>query len=125
VLSGPTLRVEVFQDDLDRFVDFYVRVLRFELIADRRNEAEPYVALQRGSVRIGALQAWQAVDKSQRALPAGAEFVIEVDDLTAERNAAVAAGYPLDVDVTTRSWGLTDFRLFDPDGHYTRFTTKQ
>ncbi len=122
--SGPTLRVEVFPDDLDGF-DFYVRVLRFELTADRRNDAEPYVAIQRGSVRIGALQAWQAVEASQRALPAGTELVIEVDDLTAERNAIVATGYPLDVDGTTRPWGLTDFRLFDPDGHYIRFTTKQ
>jgi lactoylglutathione lyase len=51
--------------------------------------------------------------------------VIEVDDLTAERNAVVAAGYPLDVDLTARLWGLTDFRLLDPDGYYIRFTTKQ
>jgi catechol 2,3-dioxygenase-like lactoylglutathione lyase family enzyme len=125
VLIGPSLRVEVFPGDLDRFVDFYVGVLRFEVIADRRDHAEPYVAVQRGSVRIGALQAWEAVDKSHRALPAGTEFVIEVDDLAAERNAIVAVGYPLDTDITIRSWGLADFRLFDPDGHYIRFTTTQ
>jgi lactoylglutathione lyase len=125
VLIGPRLRVEVFPEDLDRFVDFYVGVLRFELTADRRNDPEPYVAVQRGSVRIGALQAWEAVDKSRRALPAGAELVIEVDDLEAERDAVVAVGYPLDADITARSWGLADFRLFDPDGHYIRVTTKQ
>ena len=125
MLSGPTLRVEVFPEDLDRFVDFYVRVLRFELTADRRNDADPYVAVKRGSIRIGALRAWTAVDRSQRAPPTGAEFVIEVDDLAAERDAIMAAGYPLDADITTRPWGLTDFRLFDPDGHYIRFTSKQ
>jgi lactoylglutathione lyase len=125
VLIGPSLRVEVFPEDLDRFVDFYVGVLRFELAADRRSDAEPYVAVQRGSVRIGALEAWEAVDKSRRALPAGAELVIEVDDLEAERNAIVATGYPLDSDIATRSWGLADFRLFDPDGYYLRITTRQ
>ena len=26
-------------------------------------------------------------------------------------------------DLTARSWGLTDLRLFDPDGYYLRLTT--
>jgi catechol 2,3-dioxygenase-like lactoylglutathione lyase family enzyme len=125
MLSGPTLRVELFPEDLERFVEFYVGVLRFELVTDRRDDAEPYVAVRRGSVRIGAARAWRAVDASQRALPAGAEFVIEVDDLAAERNAILAAGYLLDADITARPWGLTDFRLFDPDGHYIRFTDRR
>lgn len=125
MLGEPTLRVEVFPQDLDRFVDFYSRVSRFELTVDRRSDAEPYVAVKRGSVRIGALQAWSAIDKSQRALPTGAEFVIEVDDLETERDAILAADYPLDADITARPWGLTDFRLSDPDGHYIRFTTRR
>ena len=43
-----TLRFEIFPDDLDATVDFYLRVLRFRLIADRRDEPSPYVSLQRG-----------------------------------------------------------------------------
>ena len=51
-----TLRFEIFPDDLDATVDFYMRVLRFRLTADRRDQRDEYVCLQRGSVRVGA--AW-------------------------------------------------------------------
>jgi len=117
------LRFELFPADLDRFVDFYVRVLRFELKADRRHEQPPYVFVSRGGVRIGALRAWEQVDPQLRALPHGVELVIEVEDLAAERDAVLMAGAALAEDITARPWGLEDFRLFDPDGYYLRFTT--
>ena len=117
------LRVELFPTDLDRFVDFYVRVLRFELETDRRHEQPPYVSVSRGGVRIGALRAWQEVDPQVRSLPHGVELVIEVEDLVAERDAVLRAGATLSEDITQQYWGLEDFRLLDPDGYYIRFTT--
>jgi predicted enzyme related to lactoylglutathione lyase len=117
------VRFELFPADLDRFVDFYVGVLRFEIAADRRHEQPPYVYLRRGSIRIGALEAWEDVDRSVRSVPHGVEIVIEVEDLHAERDAVMVAGYPLAQDICRRPWGLEDFRLFDPDGYYLRFTT--
>ena len=118
------LRFELFPVDLDRFVDFYVRVLRFVLVADRRDEQPPYVALKRGGVRIGAIPAWEEVNPRLRALPQGVEIVIEVDDLVAEREAVLGAGHPLTEDITERPWGLSDFRIFDPEGYFLRFTTR-
>ena len=50
--------------------------------------------------------------------------MIEVGDLVAERDATVAAGYPLKEDIIERSWGLASFRLHNPDGYYLRFTTR-
>ncbi len=123
-MSEPALRVEMFPSDLTRFVDFYVAVLRFELVQDRRADAIPYVSVRRGSVRIGASQSWQPIDQAQRSVPTGIEIVIEVDDLKAERAAIVSAGHPVAEDVTSCPWGLPDFRIFDPDGHYVRFTTR-
>jgi lactoylglutathione lyase len=123
VLGRPEVRFELFPADLDRFVDFYVRVLRFELASDRRDEETPYVYMRRGSIRIGAVKAWEEVDPRVRAVPHGVEVVIEVDDLQAERDAVVAAGHPLAEDISRRPWGLEDFRLFDPDGYYLRITT--
>ena len=120
----PTVRFELFPRDLDRFVDFYVRVLRFVVASDKRPEGEPYVYLKRGDVRIGATRAWEDVNPALRSAPHGVEIVIEVEDLAAERDAVVHAGYPLSEDVSRRPWGLTDFRLFDPDGYYIRFTTR-
>jgi lactoylglutathione lyase len=122
--GNPSVRFELFPTDLDRFVDFYVRVLRFEIAIDRRHEPQPYVYLKRGDVRIGALRAWEEIDPRARSVPHGVEIVIEVDDLVAERNAIVMTGYTLAEDLVERPWGLADFRLFDPDGYYIRFTTR-
>jgi lactoylglutathione lyase len=118
------LRIELFPADLDVFVDFYTRVLGFEVFADRRHEDPPYAAVRRGRVQIGAVRAWTPVDRSARGLPTGTELVLEIDDLTAERDRIIAADWPLDEDLTERPWGLTDFRLYDPDGYYLRVTTK-
>jgi predicted enzyme related to lactoylglutathione lyase len=118
-----SLRIELFPSDLDRFVDFYLRVLRFELVVDRRGEPSPYVAVRRGDVRIGAVAARQPVDPAARSVPQGVEIVFEVVDLEAERNAVVGAGSELAEEIVERPWGQRDFRLFDPDGYYLRFTT--
>lgn len=118
-----TVRFEIFPDDLDGTVDFYTRVLGFQLTQDRRGEPDPYVSLQRGSVRVGALQAVPA-PQATRVPPAGVEVVLEVDDVTRERDRIVAAGWPLADDLQHRPWGLTDFRILDPAGYYLRITDR-
>jgi lactoylglutathione lyase len=118
------LRVELFVADLDVFVDFYTRVLGFEIVDARRHAEQPYVAVRRGRARIGAVRRWAPVDRSARGLPTGTELVLETDDVTAERDRVIAAGWSLDEDLTERPWGLTDFRLYDPDGYYLRMTAK-
>ncbi|MCI0184925.1 hypothetical protein MM817_03222 [Acidibacillus sp. S0AB] len=32
--------------------------------------------------------------------------------------------YPINAPLEVRPWGLTDFRLLDPDGYYLRITSK-
>ena len=51
---GMNLRFEIFPSDLDATADFYRRVLRFEVTADRRGEPQPYMGFRRDAVRIGA-----------------------------------------------------------------------
>jgi lactoylglutathione lyase len=119
-----TLRCEIFPDDLDVIVDFYTRVLRFRLTADRRSEPDAYVSLQRGSVRVGAARRAVPDARAARVPPAGVELVLEVDDVAGERDRVVAAGWPLQEDLQHRPWGLTDFRVLDPAGHYLRITDR-
>ena len=120
-----TLRFEIFPDDLDATVDFYLRVLRFRLIADRRDEPSPYVSLQRGSVRVGAARRAVVPDaRAARRPPAGVELVLEVDDVVAERDQITAAGWPITEDLRDRPWGLRDFRVLDPAGYYLRITDR-
>jgi predicted enzyme related to lactoylglutathione lyase len=117
------LRFEIFASDLDRTVDFYVRVLGFELLRDERTTATPYIYMKRGEVRIGGLGYSGAVPEGARRPPIGVELVLEVADLDAEHNRILDARWPLTEGITLRPWGLRDFRLLDPDGYYLRFTT--
>jgi lactoylglutathione lyase len=118
-----SLRIEIFPRDLDTTVTFYQAALAFTLERDERLAEIPYVAQRREGIRIGARQITDPVPRDARRLPAGTEIVLEVDDLDAERDRILAAGYELAEDLTARSWGLTDLRLFDPDGYYLRLTT--
>jgi lactoylglutathione lyase len=118
-----TLRFEIFPADLDATVDFYQRVLGFQLTDDRRDQ-DDYVALRRGAVRVGAVREAVPDEPAARRPPTGVELVLEVDDVAAERHRVVAAGWPLDDDLRDQSWGLRDFRILDPDGYYLRITNR-
>lgn len=118
---GATLRIEVFPADVDTSVAFY-EGLGFELVGRKVDPA--YASIRRDEVRIGMLQA-QPHPPEQRAVPIGTEIVIAVDNIRAERDRAVAAGVDLAEDLQDRPWGLTDFRVSDPDGYYLRFTDRR
>ncbi|HEY1519593.1 MAG TPA: VOC family protein [Solirubrobacteraceae bacterium] len=117
-----SLRCEIFPSDLDATVDFYVQVLAFRLVRDERASGHPYVALERGDVKLGAAARTEVPDRDQRRPPTGVELVLEVDSLEADRERVAQAGWPVVEDVTHRPWGLSDFRLLDPSGCYWRIT---
>ncbi|MBS2539009.1 GNAT family N-acetyltransferase [Catenulispora sp. NF23] len=118
------LRVEVFAADLDAFVDFYTRVLGFDLADDRRKSENPYAAVASGLARIGAVPSWSAVDPAARSVPSGTEIVLEVGDVEAAYRRASDSGWPIADPLTERPWGLRDFRVSDPDGYYVRVTSR-
>jgi lactoylglutathione lyase len=120
---GTNMRIELFPQDLDSFLDFYTNVLRFSVDRDERDFPTPYVSIHRDAVRIGALRSEILVVPTYRTPPTGVEIVLEVNDLEAEKDAIVSVGWPLDEDITIRPWGLRDFRVRDPDNYYLRFTT--
>jgi lactoylglutathione lyase len=109
--------------DVDVAVAFYEEVLAFHVVRDERDTDAPYVALERGGVRLGLAQRPDVPDRGQRRPPVGVELVVEVDDVDADRDRVLAARWPLVEDLTARPWGLTDFRLLDPDGYYWRVTS--
>jgi lactoylglutathione lyase len=75
-------------------------------------------------VRIGASRTSEQVERRARTVPSGVEIVLEVDDVVAAHRRVLAAGHPLEQDLTRRPWGLTDFRIHDPFGYYLRFTDR-
>ncbi len=118
-----SLRIEIFPSDLNATVRFYVDLLGFSLVTDRRADAAPYLALQRDDVHIGAA-AIPGGHHLYRRPPTGVEIVLEVDYLHAERDRIRLAGWPIEEDIMRRPWGLQDFRVLDPDGYYLRFTSR-
>ena len=117
-----SLRFEIFTADLGGVVAFYTQVLGFTLVRDERTAPVGYVALQRDLVQIGAAYRADPVDPAARHPPTGIELVLEVDDLRAEHDRVVATGWPFEEPMQDRPWGLTDFRVLDPGGHYLRIT---
>ncbi len=121
---GMSLRFEVFSSDLEATLDFYIRVLRFSVARDDRESTVPYLSLRRGQVRVGAVFRADVERVDLRRPPTGVELVLEVDDLVAERDHVLAAGWRLLEDLQDRPWGLSDFRLLDDGGYYLRVTSR-
>lgn len=119
------LHFELFVRDLERSRDFYTRVLGFALV---RQKADGFTELRRGSAII-ALNKRDILSPDHPARPAsgeriakGVELVLLTSDLQAMHDHVVEAGWPLSTPLTVQPWGMTDFRLLDPDGCYIRVT---
>jgi predicted enzyme related to lactoylglutathione lyase len=119
-----TMVFEIFPDDMDETADFYERVLGFVVTDDRRTAELPYLGMARDGVRLGASSILGPGDSGHRLPPTGVEIVLEVDDLAAERDRVLGAGWPLAQDLTLQPWGRRDFRLLDPSGYYLRVTER-
>jgi uncharacterized glyoxalase superfamily protein PhnB len=108
-------------------LDFYGRVLGFVKEAEF---AGGYTPLTRDAVRI-ALNRRSDLGENHPIRPAaherpgqGVEIVLEVDDVEAVYRHVVSAQWPRSAELMRRPWGLTDFRVLDPDGYYWRITSR-
>ncbi len=119
-----SVRFEIFAGDLDATAEFYTRVLGFRVVSDRRDAPEPYLSLQRDTVRIGAAAHRGPEPYEHRRPPTGVEVVLEVDDVEVELSRVHTAGWPVHEGLVRRPWGLRDFRLLDPAGYYLRVTER-
>lgn len=108
---GATLRIELFPWSLNTAVDFYTRVLSFELLRYEPSDKPDtgYAHLRRDAIQLGlstkTAEEYPAAaqDPAERArfrsCPTGTELVIEVDDLEAERSKIVSQGWELESEV--------------------------
>jgi len=125
---GATLRLELFVDDLPASLDFYVRVLGFVKAAERPGG---YTPLARDAVHLALnlradLPEGHPIQRAGRERPGrGVEIVLEVDDIEAMYQHVVSEQWPQSVELMPRPWGLTDFRVLDPDGYYWRVTSRE
>lgn len=126
-VSPMTLRLELFVEDIAVSRDFYTRVLNFTTNAAA---TDGYTPLSNGQVILSLNRhAALAEDHPVRTAPherpgRGIEIVLEVDAVDALYAHVCAQGWPLASPLQQQPWGLTDFRLVDPDGYYLRLTAK-
>ena len=89
-----------------------------------------YTPLAKGSVRL-ALNLLSDLSANHPIRPAaeeqpgrGVEIVLEVEDVEAVYRHVVSQRWPRSAELTRQPWGLTDFRVLDPDGYYWRVTSR-
>ncbi|RPG30406.1 VOC family protein [Flagellimonas sp.] len=125
-----TLRLELFTSDMQKSVDFYTGILGFQMEGKKINSA--YQPVKRDNVILGIGPIGKLGDDhhfkphlKHMQKGYGVEIVLEVDDIRSVYEQVKASGYPIHDSLKTQPWGLTDFRLVDPDGYYLRVTSKQ
>jgi catechol 2,3-dioxygenase-like lactoylglutathione lyase family enzyme len=122
-------RLELFVQDMDQTIAFYSHILGFEVL--RREE--DYASLRNGTFILGLgpiakLPAesggYFTRSKLRSDLGLGVEIVLEMDDVHAAYAYVQGCGYPIEEPLQKRNWGLTDFRLVDPNRYYLRITSR-
>jgi lactoylglutathione lyase len=124
-----SLRLELFVGDLETSIAFYCDILGFDV---QRREAD-YTSLRCGTVILGLgpiaklplSQGYFTQHRLQSNRGAGVEIVLDVEDIHALYTYVQQTSYPITEPLMLRPWGLTDFRLADPDGYYLRLTSRQ
>ena len=123
-----SLKLELFVDDLEASKDFYTRVLNFVI---ERQGPNGYTAMSSGEAHLALnLHSNLRRDHPIRAgvderLGRGVEIALEVDDVEAFCDRVQATAWPLSGSLKKQSWGLTDFRVADPDGYYLRISSRR
>ena len=127
-MHDPVLSVELFVSDLPESVDFYGRVLGFK---KGEQKTDGYAPMSLGAAQIAlnlhsGLSADHPVHIAGNERPGrGVELVIKVSDIKATYNRIRSQGWPFSSELEPRYWGLTDFRIVDPDGYYWRFSSRE
>jgi lactoylglutathione lyase len=124
-----SVRLELFVQDMDQTIAFYSHILGFEVL----RRAEDYASLKNGTFILGLGPITKLPAESggyftrsrlRSALGLGVEIVLEVDDVHAAYAYVQSCGYLIEEQMQKRDWGLTDFRLVDPNGYYLRITSR-
>lgn len=123
-----TLRLELFTADIENTVRFYQHVLGFEVLPANNANYQP---IRNGAVvlGIGLLESlseghYFSPTQPETRFGYGVEIVLEVKDIQLAYENAQKAGAVFEAPLGVRPWGLTDFRLVDPNGYYIRVTSK-
>ncbi len=119
------LRLELFVKDLQRSVDFYKNVIQLELSSQNESsamfKAENINLLLTQEDVISENHYFREIKTSRKGL--GVEIILVVPDVQSYYQRICEMQIDLESELKQQEWGMTDFRLTDPDGYYLRITS--
>lgn len=119
------IRLELFVKDLQRSVDFYKNVIQLELSSQNENsamfKAENLNLLLTQEDVISNNHYFSEIKTSRKGM--GVEIILVVPDVQSYYQRICEMQIELESELKQREWGMTDFRLTDPDGYYLRITS--
>jgi catechol 2,3-dioxygenase-like lactoylglutathione lyase family enzyme len=122
------LHIEFFVEDLERSRDFYTAVMGFSVV---RQKADGFTELNLGAATV-AINDHRILHTDHPTRPAlgerigkGVEVVLVTDSLQEVYDHVRASGWPISTALTEQPWGMSDFRIVDPDGIYIRVTASK
>lgn len=119
------LRLELFVKDLQRSVDFYNNVIQLELSSQNESsamfKAENINLLLTQEDVISENHYFREIKTSRKGL--GVEIILVVPDVQSYYQRICEMQIDFESELKQQEWGMTDFRLTDPDGYYLRITS--
>jgi uncharacterized glyoxalase superfamily protein PhnB len=125
--QGMTFRLELFLDDMPASIDFYSQVLEFTI---GEQHSDGYTPMTNGNVYFALNLRSTLPDEhpiqalADERLGRGIEIVLEVDDVAEIYEHVISQNWPVSDELRQQPWGLTDFRVEDPNGYYLRITLR-
>lgn len=121
-------RLELFVNDLEKSVHFYQNILRLPQGAKSdtsvRFDAEDFSLLLSDQSILPETHYFSS-EKWKQPKGTGVELVIVVPNIHQVYQHIQNEKYPIYENIKKQPWGMTDFRLVDPDGYYVRVTSKK
>jgi lactoylglutathione lyase len=119
------MRLELFVKDLQRSVDFYRNVLQLELSSQNENSAvfkaeNLHLLLTQEDV-LSSNHYFKEIKNARKGI--GVEIIFVVPDVQSYYQRICEMQIEVESELKQQEWGMTDFRLIDPDGYYLRITS--
>ncbi|MBX4974781.1 VOC family protein [Rhizobium lentis] len=119
------LTLELFVQTPERSIDFYQRVLGFDV----QGSVSPEYTMLRNGDAVIAINSRSVLSRDHPLrteigdrVGLGVEIVLKVANVENAYRKAKESGWPLSA-LAMQPWGLRDFRLVDPDGYYVRVSS--
>lgn len=119
------MRIELFVEDLDKSIEFYSNIFQLNTSSQNSNSATFkangfYLLLTRKNF-ISNNHYFGNMDNIRKGV--GVEIIIVVPDIQNIYQRICKMPINLESKLKSQKWGMTDFRLIDPDGYYLRITS--